>query len=232
MAQLKSEKSGPATGSKWLLSGLVILLALVLLWVSRQQLPDLLNFFRDREAVTAYLAPLGWWGPLLYLLIVHLQVLTATIPGHALMLGAAYLYGFPLGLILNTLGGVGASQVAFALARRMGQPWVKRRLPEAILRRWQPVVERQGFFFFLICFWLPIVPHNATNYLAGLSSISFRQFFWANFLGRLPGMIIISLIGAYGLEFSWLHWVLLAVIGLVFILAGRYLAPKLQRRFS
>jgi uncharacterized membrane protein YdjX (TVP38/TMEM64 family) len=231
MAHLKSEKSGLATLSKWLLPGLVILVVLVLLWVSHYQQPDLLNFFRDREAVTVYLAQLGWWGPLLYLLIVHLQVLTATIPGHALMLGAAYLYGFPLGLLLNTLGGVGASQVAFALARRMGQPWVKRRLPEAILRRWQPVVEQRGFFFFLICFWLPIVPHNATNYLAGLSSISAWHFFWANLLGRLPGMIIISLIGAYGLEFSWAQWVLLAAIGLVFLLTGRFLAPKIRRRF-
>jgi uncharacterized membrane protein YdjX (TVP38/TMEM64 family) len=232
MSHLKSEKFSPENVSKWLLRGLVILLAFTLLWVSRQQLLNLLNFFRDREAVTAYLAPLGWWGPLLYLLIVHIQVLTATIPGHALMIAAGYLYGFPLGLMLNTLGGVGASQVAFVIARRAGQPWVKRRLPEAILRRWLPVIERQGFFFFLTCFWLPIVPHNATNYLAGLSSISFWQFFLANFLGRLPGMIIVSLIGAYGLEFSWLHWVLLAAIGLVFILAGRYLAPKLQQRFS
>lgn len=231
MSQVEREKSINGHTVKWLCYGLVALLVLTLLWASRQQLLDLLHFFRDREAVTAYLEPLGWWGPLLYLAIVTFQVLTATIPGHALMIAAAYLYGFPLGLALNTLGGVGASQLAFVIARRAGLPWVSRVLPQPLLQRWHHVVKRQGFFFFLTCFWLPIVPHNATNYLAGLSLISFWRFWWANFLGRFPGMVMVTLIGAYGLELSWRQWTLLGAAGVLFIASGHYLAAKIQRRF-
>jgi uncharacterized membrane protein YdjX (TVP38/TMEM64 family) len=209
-----------------------MLFVLALLWASRRQLFDLLHFFGDRQAVTTYLGALGWWGPLFYLLIVHLQVLTATIPGHALMVAAGYLYGFPLGLVLNTLGGVGASQVAFVIARRAGQPWVSRVVPEVTRRRWQPVIQRQGFFFFLTCFWLPVVPHNATNYLAGLSSISFGQFLLANFLGRLPGMIIVTLIGSHGFQLSGPQWGFLAMGGLLLLGGGRYLAAKMQYRLG
>ena len=215
-----------AATSKWLTRGFVILIILSLLWVNRQQLLDLLNFFRDREAVIAYLEPLGFWGPLLYLLILYIQVLTATIPGHALMITAGYLYGFAGGFILNLMGGVGASQLAFVIARRAGQPFVSRIVSESILKRWQKAAERPGFFFFLTCFWLPIVPHNATNYLAGLSSISFWQFFWANLLGRLPGLVVVTLIGSHGLELTWQQWSIMAVVGLLFIVGGRYLARK------
>ena len=215
-----------AATSKWLTRGFVILIILSLLWVNRQLLLDLLNFFRDREAVIAYLEPLGLWGPLLYLLILYVQVLTATIPGHALMITAGYLYGFAGGFILNLMGGVGASQLAFVIARRAGQPFVSRIVSESILKRWQKVAERPGFFFFLTCFWLPIVPHNATNYLAGLSSISFWQFFWANLLGRLPGLVVVTLIGSHGLELTWQQWSIMAVVGLLFIVGGRYLARK------
>lgn len=232
MKELERKKLIVDQTQKWLGPGLVITLLLIALWLNRQQLLDWLNFFRDREAVTAYLEPLGWSGPLLYLLIVQLQVLSATIPGHALMIAAGYLYGFPLGLALNLIGGVGASQIAFVLARRAGHAWVSRVVPQPVLRRWQPVVERQGFFFFLTCFWLPIVPHNATNYLAGLSSISFWHFLLANFLGRLPGMIIITLIGAYGLELTWLQWGLIAVAGLLLLVGGRILAAKLRPHFD
>lgn len=232
MKELERKKLIVDQTQKWLGPGLVITLLLIALWLNRQQLLDWLNFFRDREAVTAYLEPLGWSGPLLYLLIVQLQVLSATIPGHALMIAAGYLYGFPLGLALNLIGGVGASQIAFVLARRAGHAWVSRVVPQPVLRRWQPVVERQGFFFFLTCFWLPIVPHNATNYLAGLSSISFWHFLLANFLGRLPGMIIITLIGAYGLELTWLQWGLIAVAGLLLLVGGRTLAAKLRPHFD
>jgi uncharacterized membrane protein YdjX (TVP38/TMEM64 family) len=148
------------------------------------------------------------------------------------MVAAGYLYGFPLGLVLNTLGGVGASQVAFVIARRAGQPWVSRVVPEVTRRRWQPVIQRQGFFFFLTCFWLPVVPHNATNYLAGLSSISFGQFLWANFLGRLPGMIIVTLIGSHGFQLSGPQWGFLAMGGLLLLGGGRYLAAKMQYRLG
>ena len=215
-----------AATSKWLTRGFVILIILSLLWVNRQPLLDLLNFFRNREAVIAYLEPLGLWGPLLYLLILYIQVLTATIPGHALMITAGYLYGFAGGFILNLMGGVGASQLAFVIARRAGQPFVSRIVSESILKRWQKVAERPGFFFFLTCFWLPIVPHNATNYLAGLSSISFWQFFWANLLGRLPGLVVVTLIGSHGLELTWQQWSIMAGVGLLFIVGGRYLARK------
>ena len=220
------------TLSKWLTRGFVILIILSILWVNRHQLSDLLNFFRNREAVTAYLEPLGLWGPLLYLLILHVQVLTATIPGHALMLTAGYLYGFTDGFALNLIGGVGASQLAFVLARWAGQPLVSRLAPENMLNRWQKVAERQGFFFFLMCFWLPIVPHNVTNYIAGLSSISFWQFFLANLIGRLPGLIIITLIGSHGLELSWQQGSIIAVMGLLFIGVGRFLTQKIERRLA
>src|SRR5687767_5930204 len=180
MNQPPNKKSITVTLSKWLTRGFVILIILSILWGNRQHLLDLLNFFRNREAVTAYLEPLGLWGPLLYVLILHVQVLTATIPGHALMLTAGYLYGFTDGFALNLIGGVGASQLAFVLARWAGPPIVSRLAPENFLNRWQKMAERQGFFFFLMCFWLPIVPHNVTNYIAGLSSISFWQFFLAN----------------------------------------------------
>ena len=232
MSQLQNKKLPTAISSKWLTRGFVILIILSSLWLGRYQLLNLLNFFRDREAVIAYLEPLGFWGPLLYLLILYVQVLTATIPGHALMITAGYLYGFTDGFALNIIGGVGASQLAFVIARWAGQPLVSRLAPENMLNRWQKVAERQGFFFFLMCFWLPIVPHNVTNYIAGLSSISFWKFFLVNLIGRLPGLIIITLIGSHGLELSWQQGSIIAVMGLLFIGVGRFLTQKIERRLA
>ena len=232
MNQPQSKNLITPTTSKWLTRGFVILIILSIPWFYRHQLLDLLNFFRNREAVLAYLEPLGLWGPLLYLLILHIQVLTATIPGHGLMITAGYLYGFAGGLVLNLIGGVGASQLAFIIARLAGKPLVSRLVSANALNRWQKVAERQGFFFFLTCFWLPIVPHNVTNYIAGLSSISFWQFFLANLLGRLPGLIIITLLGSHGLQLSWQQGSIIAVLGLLFMGVGRYLTQKIEHRLT
>jgi hypothetical protein len=45
-------------------------------------------------------------------------------------------------------------------------------------------------------------------------------------------MIVVSLLGAYGLELSWPQWGLIVVAGLLAIVIGRYLAPKLERRLD
>lgn len=217
---------------KWIIGGSAALLILALLWADRDHLAAALNFVRDREVVAAYLESLGNWGPLLYLLILGVQVITAVIPGHALMIAAGYMYGFSEGLILNLIGVVGASQLAFVLSRRVGKPFVQWFVPAHLLHRWDGMATRQGFFFYLICFWFPIIPSNATNYIGGLSSISFWLFFLANVAGRLPGLIVVTLIGSHGFELTGSQWGMLALAGLVVIIGGRSLAVKIERKFS
>jgi uncharacterized membrane protein YdjX (TVP38/TMEM64 family) len=215
----------------WFIKGGVVLIILLVLWVGRHHLLGLLDFLKNREAVVAYLEPLGIWGPLLYLLILAVQVFTAIIPGHALMIAAGYLYGFAGGFTLNVIGAVMVSQLAFALARRAGRPVVQRLVPAHVFDRWDSVAQRQGFSFFLICFWFPLIPSNATNYIAGLSPISFWLFFLANFLGRLPGLILVTLIGSHGLELSQQQWAVILPVAIILVVGGRYLTTKIERRF-
>lgn len=209
-------------------SKIVIALAsLALLWLGRPYFSYIADILRNKDVITAQLEILGLWGPILYLLVLSLQVVTAIIPGHALMLSVGYLYGFGGGLTLNFIGAVGASQLAFLIARRAGQPGLRRLVPASTLQRWQTVADRQGTTFFLICFWFPIIPSNAANYIAGLGSISFRSFFMANLFGRLPGLITVTLLGAYGIELTWPQWALIAALGLGVIVTGRFMAAKL-----
>lgn len=218
--------------SKWVMAGSVALPALILLWTGRNQLSQLLHFIGNREAVTVYLEPLGIWGPVLYVLILGMQVITAVIPGHALMIAAGYLYGFSGGLTLNLIGAVGASQLAFVLARWAGKPFAHRLAPPHLLQRGNSVAERQGFLFYLICFWFPVIPSNAANYIGGLGSISFRLFFLANLVGRLPGLIIVTLIGSHGFELTGMQWGMLILAGLVVVVGGRSLATKIERNIT
>ncbi len=210
----------------------LLLLTLLILWFNRAQLWSLLQILQDRQAITAYLEPLGVWGPLLYLVIMTGQVLTAVIPGHALMIAAGYVYGFSGGLLLNLIGAIGASQLAFLVGRLAGKPTVQRFVPEHLLERWHSVANQRGFFFFVICFWFPVIPSNATNYIGGLTSISAWLFFLANLVGRLPGVTIITLLGSHGIELTWQQWAIIAVIGVIVVIGGRYLSNKLERKFT
>jgi len=230
MRQIKARL--PRNLSKWLWRAGVVLAVILLLWMGGRELPPLIDFLEDRQHVEAFLAGWGIWGPLLYVFILMVQVFTAIIPGQVLMIAAGYLYGFWGGVALNLLAILIASQIAFTIARKAGKPAVERFVPENILERWGEIAKRGNFFFFLICFWFPIIPGSVTNYLAGLSFISGWLFFLASVLGRLPGIVLITLIGSHGLTLTWQQWVVVIPLAFFVIIGGRYLTAKLERRFQ
>ena len=75
----------------------------LLIWL-RQPVAELLAVVSDREAVAAYLAQFGLLAPLLLSLILVLQVIVAAIPGHALMVGGGYVFGFELVGLFDAVG--------------------------------------------------------------------------------------------------------------------------------
>jgi uncharacterized membrane protein YdjX (TVP38/TMEM64 family) len=141
-------------------------------------------------------------------------------------------YGLPLGLLLNVVYIVAASQLAFYLARWAGRPFISRLVSEELLERWYAIGEKQGFTFFTIAFVLPVFPTDVMNFVAGLSGISSRKFLAANFLGRLPGAIILTLIGSHGLQFTPTAWALILVVAAAIYTIGRLVIHRIESQYK
>lgn len=194
-------------------------LALVV-WL-REPVIDVLHIVGDRTAVATYLARFGVLAPLLLGIILVLQVIVAAIPGHALMVGGGYVFGFwpAFGISLTTT--VLGSQLAFWLARQAGRPLVERLAPVDVLDKWYDVSARKGLLFFMFAFMLPVFPADVMNYVAGLSSLPARRFFVANLVGRLPGVVLMTAVGAYGFQLSLNVWLAIAAAGGAMFLVWR-----------
>jgi len=219
---------------KLILRGLlvgVIFFLVGALWIGGENVKYLLTLAGDQAAVSTYLKSFGVWSALVLFLVHFIQVLFAFIPGHVFLISAGYVYGLPLGILLNLFSVVLASQVAFLLARWAGRPLVNKFVPDQILEQWYEIGEKQGFVFFMLAFWLPVFPADAMNFVAGLSGISSRKFLAANFLGRLPGVILLTLIGSHGFHLSVSAWVVLVVVCTSFYIAGRYCVSKIEQRY-
>jgi uncharacterized membrane protein YdjX (TVP38/TMEM64 family) len=75
---------------------------------------------------------------------------------------------------------------------------------------------------------LPIFPADVMNYVAGLSGLSNRHFFIANLLGRLPGVVLMTAVGAYGFQLSWPIRVGIIMVAIImFALWRKFLAAKI-----
>ncbi len=215
----------------WWLLALVIIVALgAAAWFWRADIQKILRLMSDQETVSAYLQSFGLLGPLVLAIAQMLQVLIAFIPGHVFLIAAGYVYGFPLGLLMNITFTVVASQICFLLARWAGQPVVNRLVDPQTVIQWSKIADQKGILFFTLAFLLPVFPSDAMNFVGGLSGLSSRKFLVASFMGRLPSAIMLTLIGSHGLEFSNTGWAAITAVAVLLFLVGRYVMGNIQKQ--
>lgn len=206
-----SEGGGLTVGrAVGLLMVCAVLLAVGILWGG-----DLYRLLMDREAVQAWVAGFGPWGPLVSILLNVAQVLMAPIPGQTVGLVNGYLYGVGLGTLYSLIGVMSGSALAMGLARWFGRPLVARLVGAGPLARWDRVARRQGPTFFFLVFLFPFVPDDIICFVVGLSPLSIPYILALAALGRLPGLLIASWVGANVTRWPWWGWGILAVGGLV-----------------
>jgi uncharacterized membrane protein YdjX (TVP38/TMEM64 family) len=219
-----------ANPKRWLLLGSMIVLA-ALVWFMRQSLGHWLTILSDQAFVSSYVQSYGALAPLVLAFFQVLQVIVAFIPGHVFVIAGGYIYGLPWGLLFNVICVVSASQLGFMLARWFGRPIVHRLAPKETIEKWETIAEKQGFLFFTIAFVLPVFPTDVMNFVAGLTGISPKKFLAANFLGRFPSVLLLTLIGSHGLELSNTVWFLLALLVTAVYIGGRFAIVHIEQKY-
>jgi uncharacterized membrane protein YdjX (TVP38/TMEM64 family) len=215
---------------RWLLfSGLVMVA--IISWFLRLSMSEWLTILSDQAAVSSYVQSFGMLAPLVLAFLQVLQVIVAFIPGHVFVIAGGYIYGFPLGLLFNIVCVVSASQLGFLLARWAGRPIVHKLAAPETIEKWEAIAEQQGFMFFTIAFILPVFPTDVMNFVAGLTGISSRKFLAANFLGRLPSVTLLTLIGSHGLELSKTTWGVLALLVTAVYIIGRLAILRIEKKY-
>jgi uncharacterized membrane protein YdjX (TVP38/TMEM64 family) len=138
---------------------------------------------------------LGWWGPVVFVIVYALACLI--IPGSVLSLGAGFAFGVVLGTVAVSLGSVTTASLAFGLARTLFRGWVEARV--AVSPRFRAIdqaVAENGFKIVLLTRLSPVFPFLLLNYAFGLTRVRFRDYFFASWVGMLPGTVLYVYLGS------------------------------------
>lgn len=150
----------------------------------------------SRAELSRIFDELGSVAPLAFLGLQFAQVLFAPVPGQVMGLLGGYLFGFWEGLLL-TMAGLGlGSWCAMGLGRLLGERLVRRFVPARIIERFDYLIDEGGLWNFFMLFLLPAVPDDAICFIAGLTRRPIWQLVVACLLGRLPGMAVLTFVGA------------------------------------
>ncbi|MBN1138515.1 MAG: TVP38/TMEM64 family protein [Anaerolineae bacterium] len=196
----------PGHAVRLIIAAALIVAAAVGLW---QWGPAIWGFFRDQPALQAWLISFGAWTPLVSIAVSAMQVVFAPIPGQATGLVNGYLFGVWLGAFYSLFGVMLGTGTILALTRHWGRPLTARLVPAAQLEKLDYLAERRGELFFFLIFLLPFLPDDLTCFAIGLTRLSIGRMLVLIALGRLPGLIVASWMGAHARSVSPLGWAIL-----------------------
>ncbi len=139
---------------------------------------------------------LGIWGPVL-LGAVYIAATVFMLPGAILGLGAGFLFGVIPGVITISVASTLGAGAAFLMGRFLARDWVAEKV--ASMPRFAALdaaVAREGFKIVFLTRLSPLFPFNLLNYAYGLTGVPFTQYFFASWIGMLPGTILYVYLGS------------------------------------
>ena len=228
---MMEEKKKINIGSKIIL--LVVLLCCVLAYFFIPAVNQIFNKIfvmfasGDFTEVKQFISSYGVYAAVISFALMVLQSIVAPLPAFMLTFANANLFGWWQGAILSWSSAMAGAAVCFYIARILGRDVAERLTSKTGLKQIDNFFEKYGNNTILICRLLPFVSFDYVSYAAGLTSMSFWDFFIATGIGQLPATIVYSYVGGFltgGARLFMLGLLIMfAIVSLIFMFRTIYM---------
>jgi len=150
------------------------------------------------RAFEAWVRGQGAWGAVLYGLV-YVAGALLFMPAWIMTIGAGLVFGAWWGTVVVSVSSTAGAALAFLVAR-----YLARARAEAFARRSdrfaaiEGAIREKGWRVVLLLRLSPLVPYNLSNYLYGLTPLSFWPYVAASWAGMLPATVFYVSLGAAG----------------------------------
>jgi uncharacterized membrane protein YdjX (TVP38/TMEM64 family) len=170
----------------------------------------------DPDGVRAQVESLGPLAPLGFVVLTAVQVVVAPLPAFPTQLLGGALFGPGWGSLYNIAGMLAGGLLATWLARKLGRPWLEKRVDPEQLARYESLVKLDTTWVWAIILLLTIPLGDFPYYLAGLSRLRLSQLAVAILCSRTPSVVVVTWAGASAVAApAWLlPGLLAAIVGL------------------
>ncbi len=191
-----------------------------------------------RDALT-WISDLGPLGPMIFIAL-YILACVLLFPAAILTLGAGAVFGVVEGFLAVLTGATLGATCAFLVGRHFARDWVARRIAgNEKFKAIDVAVAREGWKIVFLTRLSPVFPFNLLNYAFGLTRISLKHYFFASWLGMIPGTMMyvylgslagdLASLGAGGRTRTTAEWVLYG-IGLLATVVVTVFVTRLARK--
>lgn len=202
-----------------LLSLFLLGLALLLYFI----LPDFHNFIHeafevltsdDRDRIRNWVEQFGLWGPVVFLLMMVVQMFLFVVPNVFLMVIAIVSYGPFWGALLS-LGGVFlSSSIGYLIGKYLGPVTVHKLMGEKAEKKTAEFINTYGIPAIAIT-RLSSLSNDSLSIVAGLLQMRYKSYILATLSGITPLIVLLAVYGNRGQILNALIWI--AAVSLVLL---------------
>lgn len=186
--------------------------------------------FGSVEELREWIAGFGAAAGVVYFVLQLMTVIIAPIPSNVSTAAGALALGFWPGFLLGASAVVVGSLIVFTLAKRLGEPFVRRFVNQKTLQKYMPVIEKKRDAFMFLALLLPFFPDDLLCILAGLSGMGTMRFFVIALVTRPWGLVVASAVGSGAISMPLWGWALIVLGAAALMIFGLKYGDVLEER--
>jgi len=149
------------------------------------------------ENLRQYLLSYGNAGLWIMTSLHALHVIVAFIPAALIQFAGSAIYGMTVGMLIGVVGMAVGTAITFYISRFLGKRMVTLFVGEKHLGKLEDKLSGGVSAVMLLFLFIIPFPKDFIAYFMGFTNIKASKFFLISAVGRLPGMLITSYLGAH-----------------------------------
>jgi len=142
----------------------------------------------------------GFFGILLFLLIMAIQGLLVPIPSEIVLIAAGIIWGVILGGIMGIIGSMAAAILCFYISKKGGRPLAEKFVGKSGIDMADDFIHRYGMGAIIIARFLPFIAFDPISYASGLVDMDVKKYSLGTLIGSIPRAFFYSWLGSFLLE--------------------------------
>lgn len=172
----------------------------------------------DDQKINQWVGQFGFWGPLIIILAMIIQMFLIVIPS-PILIGVAVLgYGAFWGSLIAVAAIVSASTAGYIIGAYLGPPFVAKMLGTSTKMKIESEVEHYGFWAVVVIRLNPFLSDDAISFVGGVLRMGYWRFIAATVVGVIPLTLFIAFLGEHTQQIKnislWTGIVSLVLFGL------------------
>ncbi|MDO1512843.1 TVP38/TMEM64 family protein [Maribacter confluentis] len=149
----------------------------------------------DEERIKNWVAGFGWFGPIILVLAMIVQMFLLVIPSILLMVVSILAYGPIWGSVIIFASVFAASSVGYFIGNYFGDSIVTKIIGKKSEDKVESFLEDYGFWAVIITRFNPFLSNDAISFVGGLLRMGYWKFIGATMVGIAPLTLFIAIFG-------------------------------------